>query len=85
MLIGICQRIGGKTSCLSLGDGLLRQVSSTKYLGVCIDSHLTWQNHNIIDYVIKRVRGKIYSINRLNPPPAVRKLLRISSTYLTNI
>ena len=28
-----------------------------------------------IDYVMKRVRGKMYSINRLNPPPAVRKLL----------
>ena len=73
MLVGSCQRVSGKTLCLSLGDSLLRQVSSTKYLGVCIDSHLTWQNH--IDYVMKRVRGKMYSINCLNPPPAVRKLL----------
>ena len=73
MLVGTRQRVSGKTLCLSLGDSLLRQVSSTKYLGVCIDSHLTWQNH--IDYVLKRVRGKMYSINRLNPPPAVRKLL----------
>ena len=54
MLVGTRQRVSGKTLCLSLGDSLLRQVSSTKYLGVCIDSHLTWQNH--IDYVMKRVR-----------------------------
>ena len=73
MLIGSRQRVGGKTLRLSLDDSLLRQVPSTKYLGVCIDSHLTWQNH--IDYVMKGVRGKIYSINRLNPPSAVRKLL----------
>jgi len=38
-----------------------------------IDQHLTWQNH--IDYVLKKVRGKIYSINRLNPPSSVKKLL----------
>ena len=73
MLIGSRQRVGGKTLRLSLNDSLLRQVPSTKYLGMCIDSHLTWQNH--IDYVMKRVRGKFYSINRLNPPSAVRKLL----------
>ena len=56
MLIGSRQRVGGKTLCLSLGS-LLKQVSSTKYLGVCIDQYLTWQNH--IDYVLKTVRGKI--------------------------
>ena len=73
MLIGSRQRVGSKTLCLSLNGSLLKQVSSTKYLVVCIDHHLTWQNH--IDYVLKTVRGKIYSINRLNPPPTVRKLL----------
>ena len=41
MLIGTRQRVSGKTLCSSLGDSLLRQVSSTKYLGVCIDSQLT--------------------------------------------
>ena len=40
---------------------------------VYIDQYLTWQNH--IDYVLRRVRGKVYSINRLNPPPTVKKLL----------
>ena len=73
MLIGSRQRVGDKTLCLSLNGSLLKQVSSTKYLGVRIDHHLTWQNH--IDYILKRVRGKIYSINRLNPPLTVKKLL----------
>ena len=73
MLIGTRQRVSGGTLCLSLNDSMLKQVTSTKYLGLFIDQYLTWQNH--IDYVLKRVRGKIYSINRLKPPPTVRKLL----------
>jgi len=56
MLIGTQQRVSGKSLCLSLDDSELKQVSSTKYLGLYIDSHLTWQNH--VDYVLKRVRGK---------------------------
>ena len=56
MLIGSQQRVGGKTLCLSLNGSLLKQVSSTKYLGVCTDHYLTWQNH--IDYVLKTVRGR---------------------------
>jgi len=73
MLIGSRQRLEGKSLHLSLNGNVLKQVSSTKYLGLYIDQHLTWQDH--IDYIMKRVRGKIYSINRLNPPPTVRKLL----------
>ena len=73
MLIGLRQRVGSKTLCLSLNGSVLKQVSSNKYLGVYIDQHQTWQTH--IDYILRRVRGKVYSINCLNPPPAVRKLL----------
>ena len=64
MLIGSQQRISGKTLCLSVNGDVLKQVLSTKYLGLCIDQYSTWQNH--IDYALKRMRGKIYSINRLN-------------------
>ena len=73
MLIGSRQRVGSKTLHLSLNGNVLKQVPSAKYLGVYIDQHLTWQSH--IDYVLRRVRGKVYSINRINPPPMVRKLL----------
>ena len=45
MLGGTRQRVGGKTLRLSLDNSFLRQVSSTRYLGVCIDSHLTWKYH----------------------------------------
>ena len=38
-----------------------------------IDQNLTWQNH--IDYVLRRVRGKIYSINHHNPPSTIKNLL----------
>ena len=60
MLIGSRQRVGSKILCLSLNGSLLKQVSSTKYLGVCTDHHLTH-----IDYVLKTVMGNIYSINHL--------------------
>ena len=73
MLIGSRQRVGSKTLCLSLNGNVLKQVPSAKYLGVYIDQHLTWQSH--IDYILRRVRAKVYSINRINPPPMVRKLL----------
>ena len=73
MLIGSCQRVAGKELCLSLHDSILKQVSSTKYLGVFIDQHLTWRSH--IDYVLRIVRGKIYSINRLNPHSTVKTSL----------
>jgi len=73
MLIGTRQRVSRKSLCLSLNNNELKQVTSTKYLGLYIDNHLTWHNH--VDYVLKRVREKIYSINRLKPPLAVRKLL----------
>ena len=73
LLIGSRQRVAGKELCLSLHDSILKQVSSTKYLGVFIDQHLTWRSH--IDYVLRRVRENIYSINRLNPHSTVKKLL----------
>ena len=63
MLIGSRQRIGGKHLHLMLSGDALRQVSITKYLGIHIDQHLTWNTH--IDYILNRVRGKLYCINRL--------------------
>ena len=38
----------GKFLHLRLNGDILRQLSSTKYLGVHMDQHLTWNNH--IDY-----------------------------------
>ena len=48
-----------------LDGDVLRQISTTKYLGVHIDQHLTWNTH--IDYILSRIRGKLYCINRLRP------------------
>jgi len=59
---------------LSLDNVPLKQVSTVWYLGVYIDQHLTWHNH--MEYVLRRVRGKLYSLNRLKPlTPTVMKLL----------
>ena len=65
MLIGSHQRTGGKHLHLMLNGDVLGQISTTKYLGVHIDQHLTWNTH--IDYILSRVRGKLYCINQLRP------------------
>ena len=63
MLIGSRQRIGEKCLHLMLSGDALRQVSTTKYLGIHIDQHLTWNSH--MDYILNRVRGKLYCISQL--------------------
>ena len=76
MLIGSHQRISGKSLNLFLNDSALKQVSVMKYLGVYFDQHLTWDCH--VNYVLKRVRRKLYNImiNCLRPvTPKVLQLL----------
>jgi len=73
MLIGSRQRIAGKCLHLMLDGVTLGQVSSTKYLGIHIDQHLTWNTH--IDYILHRIRSKLYCINRLRPVSS--KILRL--------
>ena len=65
MLIGSRQRISGKCLNFFLDKSALKQVSCTKYLGVYFDHHLTWESH--INYVLQRVRRKLFVINRLRP------------------
>ena len=65
MLVGSCPRISGKYLNLILNGAALKQVYTTKYLGVYIDQHLTWNTH--VNYVLKRVRGNLYALNRLKP------------------
>ena len=74
MLIGPHQRIKNHTLEVSLNGNKINSVSSTKYLGVYIDCHLNWNDH--VNYILKRVRGKLAAINRLRPlPPSVFLLL----------
>ena len=65
MLIGSYQRISGKYLNLFLNNSALKQISCTKCLGVFSDHHLTWESH--INYVLQRVRRKLFVINRLRP------------------
>lgn len=68
MLIGPHQKIRNRTLDVSLSNTKICSVTSTKYLGVYIDCHLTWDEH--VQYVLKRVRGKLASIARLKPLPS---------------
>ena len=74
MLIGSRQRISGKSLNLFLDNSALKQLSVARYLGVYFDRYLTWDSH--INYVLQRVRRKLYMINRLRPvAPRVLHLL----------
>ena len=62
MLIGSCQKL--KDHNVSI---LISRVISTKYLGVNIDQHLTWQCH--IEYIVKKIRTKLFGLHCLKPLP----------------
>ena len=67
MLIGSRQKVQSHKVSISIGGKDLMQVVSTKYLGVVIDQHLTWQNH--INHILKSVWSKVYGLCRLKPLP----------------
>ena len=48
-------------------DRLIEQVSTTKYLGVKIDSYLSWEQR--IDFIVSKARSKLFAIRRMMPLP----------------
>ena len=52
---------------LLLNGKTLTFVTTTRYLGVIIDQHLTWKAH--VSYVLKKARYKLFALNRLKPLP----------------
>ena len=74
MLIGSRQKISNKTLNVSVGSVALKQVNSTRYLGILIDNTLLWSLH--ICSVVSRVRFRLSSIFRYGVlPPAILCLL----------
>ena len=60
MFVGSRQKLMGKSFNVSVGGALLTQVNSICYLGVLIDSTLSWLTH--VNYVISRVRHRLATI-----------------------
>ena len=60
MLIGTKQRLHALMDKLLVDDRLIERASDTKYLGVKIDSHLSWKQH--IDFVVSKACSKLYAI-----------------------
>ena len=74
MLIGSRQKISNKGLNVSVGGAALRQVSSIQYLGVLIDSTLSWYLH--VYNIVARVRSRLSSICCYGTlPPAMVCLL----------
>ena len=46
MLIGSCQKLRGNDLHVTVDGKQLSCVSSIKYLGLHLDEHLTWHQHN---------------------------------------
>ena len=69
MLIGSRQRVAGQTLSVSIGGSVLSRVHSVRYLGVLIDSALSWNLH--ICNMLSRVRSRLASIRFGSLPPAV--------------
>ncbi|MCY3928860.1 MAG: reverse transcriptase domain-containing protein [Acidobacteria bacterium] len=70
MLIGSHQKVADKTLHVSVGDNRLAQVNSVRYLGVLIDSVLSWSLH--INNMVSRIRSRLAAIVRYGSlPPAV--------------
>ena len=60
--VGSRQRIANKSLNVSIGGTLLAQVNSVRYLGILIDSTLSWTLH--ISNVVSKVRSCVASIIR---------------------
>ena len=60
MLIGSHQRVANKTLHVSVGGNRLTQVNSVRYLGVLIDSTLSWTLQ--ICNMVARIRSRLASI-----------------------
>ena len=60
MLIGSCQKITNKSLHVSVGGNRLTQVNSVWYLGVLIDSVLSWTLQ--ICNMVSRIRSRLASI-----------------------
>ena len=70
MLIGSHQRVANKSLHVSVGGNILTQVNSVRYLGVLIDSVLSWTLQ--ICNMVSRIRSRLASIARYGSlPPAV--------------
>ena len=67
MLIGSRQKLKDHNVSILIGGRPLPRVISTKFLGVIIDQHLTWQCH--IEYILKKIRTKLFGLHRLKPFP----------------
>ena len=67
MLIDSHQKLKDHNVSILIGGRPLPRVISTKYLGVIIDQHLTWQCH--IEYILKKICTKLFGLCRLKPLP----------------
>ena len=67
MVIGSRQRLGtfDRSPALKIDNVLIKQVGSTKSLGVHVDEHLTWNTH--VSHISKEIASGIGAIKRCRP------------------
>ena len=62
MLLGSWQKPRNCCVSLLLNGKTITCVTTTRYLGVIIDQHLTWKAQ--VSYVLKKARYKLFALNR---------------------
>ena len=67
MLLGSWLKLRDQSVSVSVNGRALASVTSSHYLGVLIDQHLTWKLH--VANVLKRIRSKLYALYHLRPLP----------------
>ena len=71
MLIGSRQKLENQKWSVSIGGSPLVNLSVVRYLGVYVDQYfLCWKDH--LQFVLNKVRLKLFSINRLQPNSTIQ-------------
>ena len=76
----------GKTSDTQLNGAHIAQTNQVKYLGIHLDTHLTWKHH--IKSIINRIRGKrkqMYWLTNRKSKLSIMNKLNIYKTIIKPI
>ena len=82
LLIGTRQRLAllNELPILKIGENIVKNVSTTKTLGVIVDQNLSWEDH--IEHITKKVVSGLGAIKRIKPFVPENTLLYIYNALI---
>ena len=82
MLFGSKQKLKQQSLQLLMNGSEIKYVTSTKYLGLYIDSNLSWSIHS--EYILKKIRSRSNILLRLRPLPS-QLLFKLYRAFISPI